>query len=341
MMVVRATRVAVIVPTRNRPQLTVEAIRSVQAQTFGDWHLYVVDDASQDTTAEAVQAHVGHDPRVTLIRRFERGGANAARQSAFEMTSSPLIALCDSDDLWEPTKLSRQVNLWDELIAAGKDPGWVTCWHDAVGADGLRRGAVLRPRRNLRWHPFTLFNTSTPLISRTLLESTGGFAPEPSAALTHSTTDHLELFLRLTADHPATMVEEVLVHCRHHGGPRNSDDEHTRSAAQEAERLLAEVGAELRPGVRAWLAASVAARYLEVGDRATATTYGRQAWATDGLATRAHLAAYYGPWAAREALRSRRAGPSSTESSPDESSSDESRSTDPTPTGSSPSDAAA
>ncbi len=289
-----------IIPTRNRPQLTAEAVDAVRAQTFTDWHLWVVDDASDDDTPTHLARHVAGDPRVTILHRTEHGGANPARQTALAASGAPLVATCDSDDLWEPSKLALQVAAWDAEAARAGQVGPVLCWHDAIDAGGTRRGQVLRPRRSRRWHPFTLYNTSTPLLSRALLLEVGGFAPVEPYRL--RTTDHLDLFLRLTSGHDIVVVPEVLVHCRHHDGSRNSDGERTLEAAEEAEALLHRVDADLaarRPATRAWLHAAVAGRYLELGDRRRAAGFAATALRAGGPGTTAAILAHYGPWALR------------------------------------------
>lgn len=291
-----------IIPTRNRPELTLEGIESVRAQSFGDWHLFVVDDASTDDTVARVCEAVSGDNRVTVLRRDRQGGANPARQYAFERTGAPLVAICDSDDLWEPAKLRRQVDEWD---AAAYDPGLVLCWHDAVDAAGNRMGEVLGPRRSRRWHPFTIYNTSTPLISRRLLDDVGGFAS--GSPYPWRTTDHLDLFLRLTRRHSGITVPEVLVHCRHHSGPRNSDGEHTASAAEESLAVLRASAKEVadRPRLRAWMEAWVASRYVELGEFRSARPHAAAALRVGGPRTAARMIAHYGPWTAREVYRHR------------------------------------
>lgn len=299
-------RVDVIVPTRNRPLLTPETVASVQAQSFTDWHLYVVDDHSTDETPAILDRLAAGDDRITVLRRTDRGGGNPARQTALAASSAPLVATCDSDDLWEPEKLERQVARWDDLAARGEDVGIVSCWHIALNADGAQRGPAIGPRRGRRWHPFTQFNTSTPLIARSLLEAAGGFTASTSLPL--RTTDHVELFVRLTRAHEIETVPEVLVSCRHHDGERNSHGERTPQAAEEAESLLGAIDHRLddRAALRAWLHAWVASRFLETGDDRRARPFARTALTADGPRTAVRIASHYGPWALRELVRHRR-----------------------------------
>lgn len=295
-------RVDVIIPTRNRPDLTAQAVAAVQAQTYADWHLWVVDDASDDDTPERLDHLAASDDRISVLRRPFRAGANPARQAAFEASDAPLVATCDSDDLWELDKLARQVAAHDAEQARAGVVGPVLCWHDTIDEHGRPRGAMPRPHRSRRWHPFIQFNTSTPLLPRPLLEQAGGFAPtEPYP---WRTTDHLDLFLRLTRRASFVVVPEVLVHCRHHPGARNSDGERTLAAAEEAEALLHAIEADLtsRPATRAWLQAAVAGRFLELGQTRRAAPFGRRALRAAGPATTVALIAHYGPWVARRQI---------------------------------------
>ena len=90
--------VSVIIPAFNRATILPRAIRSVQAQTMEDWEMFVVDDASGDDTAAAVES-IG-DARIRVLRHAANGGPNAARQTGLEAARGEWIALLDSDDEW-------------------------------------------------------------------------------------------------------------------------------------------------------------------------------------------------------------------------------------------------
>ena len=79
--------VTVIIPTRNRLKLTAEAISSVQAQTYSNWELNLVDDASDDGSARAARSLARHDPRIHVIALKERAGQSRARQIGLEQSS--------------------------------------------------------------------------------------------------------------------------------------------------------------------------------------------------------------------------------------------------------------
>ncbi|MDE2331172.1 MAG: glycosyltransferase family 2 protein [Bradyrhizobium sp.] len=101
--------VSIITPSWNVERLIGETIASVQAQTFQDWELLIADDCSTDNTAAVIESHAAQDPRVKLIRQPRNGGPALARQAAIEQAKGRFIAFIDSDDLWLPTKLDRQL----------------------------------------------------------------------------------------------------------------------------------------------------------------------------------------------------------------------------------------
>jgi teichuronic acid biosynthesis glycosyltransferase TuaG len=110
--------VSIITPSWNVERLIGETIASVQAQTFADWELLIADDCSTDSTAAVIESHAASDPRIKLIRQPRNGGPALARQAAIEQAQGRFIAFLDSDDLWLPAKLERQIAFAREHRAA-------------------------------------------------------------------------------------------------------------------------------------------------------------------------------------------------------------------------------
>jgi teichuronic acid biosynthesis glycosyltransferase TuaG len=102
--------VSIITPSWNVEGLIGATIESVQAQTFGDWELLIADDCSTDQTRSVVERYAANDPRIKLIRQPRNGGPALARQTAIEQAQGRFLAFLDSDDLWLPAKLERQID---------------------------------------------------------------------------------------------------------------------------------------------------------------------------------------------------------------------------------------
>jgi O-antigen biosynthesis protein len=94
--------VSVIIPVKNRPQVIVEAIESVRAQSFESWELLVVDDGSTDETPEVLRAQAARDPRIRVIELGTSQGAGAARNAGIDAARGHYLAFLDSDNTWEP-----------------------------------------------------------------------------------------------------------------------------------------------------------------------------------------------------------------------------------------------
>lgn len=102
-----APTVSVIIPTYNRAQLVTRAIHSVLKQSFADFEVLVVDDASTDDTLETVAAIA--DPRIRYLRQPVNQDVSAARNRGLRAARGEFIAFLDSDDEWLPGKLEAQV----------------------------------------------------------------------------------------------------------------------------------------------------------------------------------------------------------------------------------------
>ncbi len=109
--------VSVALPAFNRGHIIREAIESALAQTYSDFEIIVVDDGSRDNTSEVVAAI--RDPRIRLIRLEENRGVAAARNLIMREARGELISFLDSDDLWKPTKLEKEVSFLERHPEAG------------------------------------------------------------------------------------------------------------------------------------------------------------------------------------------------------------------------------
>lgn len=99
--------ISIITPTYNCAQFIGETIKSVINQTYTNWEMIIVDDASNDNTEEVVKSI--KDERIKYIRLKENSGAATARNIAMENASGKFMAFLDSDDIWKKDKLEKQV----------------------------------------------------------------------------------------------------------------------------------------------------------------------------------------------------------------------------------------
>lgn len=101
--------VSIIMPAFRAAEYIAETIESVQQQSFGDWELLVAEDCGPDATREIVRSFAMADSRVKLLEMPQNGGPALARNLALEAAQGRWIAFLDSDDLWPPEKLERQL----------------------------------------------------------------------------------------------------------------------------------------------------------------------------------------------------------------------------------------
>lgn len=106
--------VSIIMPSCNCGAYVEETIRSVQAQTYQNWEIIFMDDCSSDDTIIKVTKLREADSRIRLFRNMINSGAAVSRNNALREAKGHWIAFLDSDDLWEPTKLEKQVRFMEE-----------------------------------------------------------------------------------------------------------------------------------------------------------------------------------------------------------------------------------
>lgn len=105
-------KVSVIIPTYNRSHTLKRAVESVLGQTFDNFELLIVDDGSEDDTKSVVDSI--QDKRIRYIKLKENRGAAGARNEGIRRSECSLIAFQDSDDVWRPEKLERQMIYWEQ-----------------------------------------------------------------------------------------------------------------------------------------------------------------------------------------------------------------------------------
>lgn len=106
--------VSIIMPSYNCGKYVEETIRSVQVQTYNNWEIIFVDDCSTDDTVSIVTELREKDSRIRLYQNKYNSGAAVSRNNALREAKGRWIAFLDSDDVWYPEKLEKQVNFMEE-----------------------------------------------------------------------------------------------------------------------------------------------------------------------------------------------------------------------------------
>ncbi len=102
--------ISIITPAYNASVYISETIESVLAQTYTNWEMWVIDDHSLDETPQIVQFYSNEDSRIRFIRLNQNVGPAEARNVGLRNAKGQYISFLDSDDLWHPQKLERQIN---------------------------------------------------------------------------------------------------------------------------------------------------------------------------------------------------------------------------------------
>jgi O-antigen biosynthesis protein len=173
---VPAPRFSVVTPIyETPPEVLAAMLRSVERQSYGDWELCLVDDASTGPhLAEMLAAVAKGDPRILVERRETNGGIVAASNEALAMATGEFVALLDHDDALHPDALA----LVAEAIDGAPDVDYVYTDEDKIDAAGHHQGPFFKPD----WAPermrTQMYTCHLSVLRRELVEEVGGFDPE-------------------------------------------------------------------------------------------------------------------------------------------------------------------
>jgi teichuronic acid biosynthesis glycosyltransferase TuaG len=109
--------VSIIMPAYNCEKYVAEAINSVISQTYQSWELLVIDDGSKDNTLKIINGFGSKDSRIRPIQNEKNIGVSETRNIGIVLASGEWIAFLDSDDMWEKTKLEKQLKVAEENSA--------------------------------------------------------------------------------------------------------------------------------------------------------------------------------------------------------------------------------
>lgn len=125
--------VSVITPSYNSSKFIAQTIESVLAQTYENWEMIIVDDASPDNSNEIIEEYCKKDTRIKLTKLKKNCGPAMARNRAIEEANGRYIAFLDSDDIWLPKKLEKQI----QFMKANNLAVTYSAYH-TIGENGSR-----------------------------------------------------------------------------------------------------------------------------------------------------------------------------------------------------------
>jgi len=205
------TKVSVIIPAYNAMAYLPETVASVLGQTLKDFELIIVNDGSSDDVETWFSQLT--DPRVRLISQSNQGLA-CARNTGIANTQGEYIAFLDADDLWEPTKLEKQLQLMEQNPAVGLAYTWVAY----IDETGKSTGRVFSHQADGQvWEQLIQHNIvecgSVAMVRRTCFDQVGVF---DSQLTSFNVNEDWDMWLRIAAKYPFGVIKEPLVLYRQH-----------------------------------------------------------------------------------------------------------------------------
>lgn len=197
--------ISIITPAYNASRFIAETIKSVQSQTFADWEMLIVDDCSGDDTVKIIRQFSLKDKRIRLIALEQNVGAAEARNIALSKARGSYIAFLDSDDLWYPDKLTKQMD-----FIRKHDYAFTYTDYECISEDASRILYTVRAPFSIDYSAYlknTTIGTLTVLINR---DKTGPFEM-PVIRSSHDMALWLELMRR---GYKAYGLAEVLARYR-------------------------------------------------------------------------------------------------------------------------------
>ncbi|WP_152053995.1 glycosyltransferase family 2 protein [Tautonia marina] len=197
--------VSVVIATYNYGRYLAGAIDSVLAQTFADFEVVVVDDGSTDQTPEVIRRYL-EDSRIRYLRH-EHLGQPRTKNAGIRAARGRYVAFLDADDRWLPSKLEKQVALFEvdpnpQIGVVYSRRGWIDDQDRPIhrGERTPLRGDVLAP---LFHRPFVCFSSS--MVRRSVLDEVGLFDETTQYSIDY------DLWLRIALKYHFDFVDEPLI----------------------------------------------------------------------------------------------------------------------------------
>lgn len=209
--------VSIITPVYNGQDFLERCIKSVLAQTYDNWELFLIDDGSSDNSVQVIEQYL-EDDRIKILRNESNSGIPATRNKGIESSNGEFIALLDQDDEWFPEKLQQQIQAFNELensygllysnLEVHFDNGEVTERKKEIEPEPvIRKNLELMLLRNL-------ISSPTVLIKKEALDEVGLFDESIKWG-----GDDYDLWIRIAHKYKFFYIDEVL--CIRHEHQQN------------------------------------------------------------------------------------------------------------------------
>jgi len=231
-------KVTVVIPAYNAMTYLPETLDSVLKQTFIDFEALIINDGSTDHVVSWM-AEIA-DPRVKLISQ-ENQGLPGARNTGIVHAQGEYVAFLDADDLWEPTKLEKQVHSLDSKPEVGLAYAWTLL----IDQQGESTGAVTASHvEGNVWQRLLLGDIigsgSSAMIRRSCFDKVGVFDTELTSI------EDCDMWVRIAAHYPFAVIKEVLVYYRQHPSNMSKNyDKMIHNSRLKIEKQFKEVPLEL------------------------------------------------------------------------------------------------
>jgi glycosyltransferase involved in cell wall biosynthesis len=193
--------VSVIIPTHNREDFITECVESVLKQTFQDFELIVVDDGSNDSAVEKLKPYFS---KLIYLKQANKG-PSSARNTGIRVSNGTWICFLDSDDLWRPKKLEKQIEYFQSNSEAK------ICYTEEIW---YRKGRRVNPAKKHQKYsgwiyekmlPLCIISPSSVMIHRSIFDAIGLFDESLLAC------EDYDLWLRIGAKYPIHLLSDPLI----------------------------------------------------------------------------------------------------------------------------------
>ncbi len=207
--------VSVIIPTFNRSNLLLRAVKSVLSQTYSKIEVIVIDDASTDNTENTIKKIQKIHKNILYIKHKDNKGGSAARNSGIKKSKGEYVAFLDDDDQWLPEKINKQITC---LKNKDRDWGGVYCGYKIIIKNRLiEKNKVSNKEGNLTKDIFLMRSNaygSTLLVRKEVFKKIGLFDES------FKRHQDLEFIIRFFREYKLCSVPEVLVNVYGHNFPK-------------------------------------------------------------------------------------------------------------------------